>query len=307
MADLKNDFSWSPSRNNTFQDCARRYYYQYYLSWGGWNARAEKRSRRAYVLKNLKSRQMWAGTKVHAAIERCLNNLVRGIKILPPEESIEITLEEMRREFASSRDGRYLEDPKREPGLVEHHYKENIPASAWRDNADLVRRCLGRFYTLPLFDHLRTMPKENFIEIERLTSFEFEGTKIWVVLDLFYRDGDSKVIVDWKTGKAGDRPAPLQLATYAMYAQKVHGFKVADLRGCEVNLQHGVDLAYDVSESEAEHTKATLRGCIKDMKSLLVDEINNVPIAEEGFALARDESSCRFCNFKEICPKFAKN
>ena len=33
MADLVNEFSWSRSRDATFQDCRRKYYLHYYGSW----------------------------------------------------------------------------------------------------------------------------------------------------------------------------------------------------------------------------------------------------------------------------------
>ena len=69
MAELANDFSWSKSRNGVFDECKRRYFYQYYGSWGGWDATAPAEVRRLYVLKQLASRQMWAGRLVHDAIE----------------------------------------------------------------------------------------------------------------------------------------------------------------------------------------------------------------------------------------------
>ena len=40
MADLVNEFSWSRSRDHTFQDCRRKYFYHYYGAWGGWDASA---------------------------------------------------------------------------------------------------------------------------------------------------------------------------------------------------------------------------------------------------------------------------
>ena len=40
MAELTNEFSWSRSRDGTFQDCRRRYFYHYYGAWGGWEAAA---------------------------------------------------------------------------------------------------------------------------------------------------------------------------------------------------------------------------------------------------------------------------
>ena len=73
MAELANEFSWSRSRDNTFQDCRRRYFYHYYGAWGGWDAAAGEEVRRLYILKQLASRQMWAGRIVHDAIEMILH------------------------------------------------------------------------------------------------------------------------------------------------------------------------------------------------------------------------------------------
>src|SRR5829696_2054878 len=67
VADLTNDFSWSRSRDGCFDDCKRRYYYQYYGSWGGWAIDAPPDVRRIYILKQLATRQMWAGRIVHDA------------------------------------------------------------------------------------------------------------------------------------------------------------------------------------------------------------------------------------------------
>jgi len=72
VPDLTNDFSWSRSRDNVFSECKRRYFYHYYGAWGGWEAGATEEVRRLYVLKQLASRQMWAGRVVHDAIEMAL-------------------------------------------------------------------------------------------------------------------------------------------------------------------------------------------------------------------------------------------
>ena len=75
MAELKNEFSWSKSRDAAFRECLRRYFFQYYGAWGGWYNDAEPRTRKLYVLKQLKNRAMWAGEKVHDCIERGLQNV----------------------------------------------------------------------------------------------------------------------------------------------------------------------------------------------------------------------------------------
>ena len=45
MTDLVNEFSWSRTRDNCFKECRRRYYFQYYGSWGGWDAEADPLAR----------------------------------------------------------------------------------------------------------------------------------------------------------------------------------------------------------------------------------------------------------------------
>ena len=78
MAELTNDFSWSRSRDSTFHECRRRYFYQYYGAWGGWEEGAPVERRRLYILKQLATRQMWAGRTVHEAVEMALHVFREG-------------------------------------------------------------------------------------------------------------------------------------------------------------------------------------------------------------------------------------
>src|SRR4030095_10012724 len=120
MADLANEFSWSRSRDNAFQDCRRRYFYHYYGAWGGWDAAAGDEVRRLYILKQLAARQMWAGRVVHDAIEMILHAFAEG-RDLPVEPFIADVVERMRGEWRSSKAGRYRESPKT-VALFEHEY-----------------------------------------------------------------------------------------------------------------------------------------------------------------------------------------
>ncbi|OLC33761.1 MAG: hypothetical protein AUH81_13305 [Candidatus Rokubacteria bacterium 13_1_40CM_4_69_5] len=105
MADLVNEFSWSRSRDGTFQDCRRKYFYHYYASWGGWEATASEEVRRLYILKQLMSRQQWAGRVVHDAIELALQGLRNG-RTVPVEPFIADVIERMRGEWRSSKAAR---------------------------------------------------------------------------------------------------------------------------------------------------------------------------------------------------------
>ena len=51
---LENRLTWSKSRAETFGWCLRKYWWNYYGSWGGWKADSPKETREAYVLKSLR-------------------------------------------------------------------------------------------------------------------------------------------------------------------------------------------------------------------------------------------------------------
>ena len=80
MGKLINRFSWSPSRDRLYRNCARAYYFNYYGSWGGWERDAPAPARLAYRLKQMTNLPMFAGTVVHDVIKGSIAR-IRGGKI----------------------------------------------------------------------------------------------------------------------------------------------------------------------------------------------------------------------------------
>jgi hypothetical protein len=126
MSTFKNKFSWSISRDRVFKTCPRQYYFNYYGYWGGWDLNAPERTRQIYILKQLKNRHMWSGSKVHDFIKQTLTNLRRGITVPNVDQIVDIALNQMRKELISSREKRYLTHPKT-CALFEHEYE--VPVS----------------------------------------------------------------------------------------------------------------------------------------------------------------------------------
>src|SRR5262249_22291539 len=172
VRDLLTEFAWARPRDNAFQECRRRYYYQYYGAWGGWAADADPAARALYVLKQLGTRQMWAGRLVHEAVERSLLALRDGHG-LSESSLIEDTVRQMREEWKGSRDGVYRESPRR-TGLFEHEYRVSIRASEWQALRDHVIRCLRNFHRLPLVAEIKRTPVHRWILIEDVGSFGWE-------------------------------------------------------------------------------------------------------------------------------------
>jgi hypothetical protein len=307
MAVLVNAFSWSRSRDSVFQECRRRYYYQYYGAWGGWDVATDPVTRRLYVLKQLGTRQMWAGRLVHEAIERALLALRDGYA-LSEASLVENTVRQMRSEWKGSRQGVYRDSPKR-AGLFEHEYGVPIRDGEWQALRDHLVRCLRRFHRLPILAEIKQTPTERWILIEDIASFTFEGTTIFAAPDFGYWNGADRLqLVDWKTGGTGGESASLQLGGYALYAREVLGVDLDRVDLLEVNLREGRATSHPWDAASLDRVQAHIRLSVRGMQAYLRDPARNLA-EEEEFEKTEDLRICRWCNFRGVCrpelPPFA--
>ena len=301
MSTFKNEFSWSISRDRVFQTCPRQYYYNYYGYWGGWENAAPERTRQIYILKQLQNRYMWAGAKVHDCINHTLTNLQRGISVLDFNQIVEITLNQMREEFRSSREKRYLTHPKT-CALFEHEYEVPISDADWKNTADNVVQCLRNFYASETFAMLKELPQQMWLEVEDFSSFNLDSTKIWAVLDCSFRTKNGEItIIDWKTGRKMSEDVSMQLYCYAMYAMEKWGVDPQKMKLIEYNLLANQGVEFSVSGAEIENTKTYITGSIADMRSMLVDVDYNVPKEEKAFQKVEDDWIRSSSNFKKVC------
>ena len=300
MADLVNTFSWSRSRDGMFQECRRKYFYHYYGAWGGWEADAPAEVRRLYVLKQLTSRQGWAGRVVHEAVEMTLKALHAG-RALPESWLLEETLRRMRKEWRFSKEGRYRERPKADVALFEHEYGVEIAPRTWQVLRDHVLRCLRNFHRLPLFGAIRETPRDRWILIEDVRAFDFEGTPVYAAPDFgYWTTADRLALVDWKTGSPDPEETAVQLACYALYAQDILEVPPSLVDLLEVNLREGVVTVHPWDEARLDAIRERLRLSIRGMKAWLRDPAAN-RAALEDFERTEDLRICRWCNFKAVC------
>ena len=299
MADLSNEFSWSRSRDATFQDCRRKYYLHYYGAWGGWAADAAADVRLLYVLKQLASRQMWGGRVVHDAIEMALHVYQQG-RDVPVEPFVADVIERMRGEWRSSRAGRYRDSPKT-LALFEHEYAVDLKPEVWQALSRNVSTCLRNFFRLPLLAEVRKTAPEHW-SIEHWSKvFDFEGTPVWSAPDFgFWNDAGRLTLVDWKTGASDADATAFQLGCYALYAREVLGVPAAQVVLLEVNLREPTvtPLAWDDGRLEA--IREQLRLSIRSMRAYLAEPAANVARLED-FERTEELRICRWCNFRRVC------
>ena len=301
MVDFKNEFSWSFSRYNTFKECRRKYYYQYYGYWGGWSKNADETARKLYVLKHLQNRWMWKGASVHHEIERILKELAATKRLYPLEKSLTRITEMRREEFRSSRDRRYWDKDgslKRETALFEHEYGVDVEDKAWVETNEEVKNCIVNFYNSDTLAALTQLNKEDFLYVEDLIEFKLQGEKIFVKLDLAYREDDKIKIVDWKTGESDSDE--LQLAVYVIYILESEKAPPENLYATEYNLRANKKRTHQFSTQDIIEAKKLISNGIEEMKRLLRDPVENTADMAD-FQRTEDSWKCEGCNFKGIC------
>ncbi|MEQ9618591.1 MAG: PD-(D/E)XK nuclease family protein [Deltaproteobacteria bacterium] len=304
MADFKNEFSWSNSRQALFKECKRAYYYNYYGSWGGWERdKADRVTRTLYVLKNLQNRWQWKGSMVHHEIERILKELVSTGNLAPLAKSIERATELMRKGFRSSRDGLYRQKDgslRNETALFEHEYNTETPDEIWKKIHDEVVLCLESFYRSEVLDRVKNLPKEKILSVESMTaaSLSFSPEIIFVKLDLAYEIEDRVEIVDWKTGSGeGEK---LQFQVYTIFANEELEVPLEQISLIEYNLLGDRPLTHRFSVDELRDGMGYINNSIAEMKSYLAEPNENVAVMTD-FPRTDDDRICESCNFKKIC------
>ena len=310
MAELKNVFTWSASRNGTNRYCPRQYWWNYYGSWGGWSYDAPQPAREAYMLKNLANRWTWPGTVVHEAIEKILRRLQEaatqpqlsfdsGVDI---ETEVEAATVHMREQWTESRAGHYRRRPKKQFGLAEHEYDVHLSKEEWKAVNGKVRDSLRAFLTSDLFARIQTLDPKTWLPIETLDRFDFEGTNIWAVLDFAYRGpGGAVEIFDWKTGRVTPEANRLQLGCYALYVAAKHDADPTQVKTHLVYLGKDIqEFSFSMNEKELFDTRGEIRASIAGMRTRLFDKENNVA-RKEDFPLTDDLEKCSICAYRRLC------
>ena len=307
MALLENIFSWSKSRDEQFKDCQRKYFYDKYASWGGWDKTSPQDIRLAYILKNIKNRWAWKGESVHHVIEEVLKSYRSG-KPVALEATLARLTEVMRANFRSSKAKKYYEDPKKNIGLFEHEYNKPVTDETWKKIHDEAAACIKNFYESGFFKELSADDKRTWLIIEDLEEFDFEGAKIYVKLDFARKKNDLIEIYDWKTGKDENADVTVQMGAYAAYAMKKWGLPLSSIRAYVFNLSNPPAVAKEqpLTEGLMESTQQFMRESISGMKKLLLDAKRNIPLPRENFKYTENTRFCDSCNFYKICEKYQK-
>ncbi len=303
MTDLKNEFSWSPSRDKAYADCPRAYWYRHYGSWGGWERKAPAEARLAYRLKKITSLAAWAGNVVHAVIEQTLQRLARNAdKGVPAfEELRELSRQILIKQWFESEDRAWEEKPKRFCNLLEHYYGHEITREKRNQIRDKVFRCLQAWHRSEVLREIMEQ-RGSWEYLEDLISINICGVKVYVKPDFALRNDGRLIIYDWKTGK--QRPEDdLQVTIYALLGQQF--FNCSNTEVVLFYLDGGQVVRRTPSREEKNDAMEHIRASAGRLLMLAGDTENSVP--KERCPM-RVTSRCeKWCEYYELCrPEIAE-
>jgi len=306
MKKLKSELTWSFSRSRLFNECRRAYFYHYYASWGGWEANANQFCRKAYILKNVRNIDAWIGDIVHQVIKWILESkvgddstLFKESKDIPYEKAIKTAKNMLTKTWEQSRSQQWKVNIKRNLNLFQHYYNQELTRDQLKIKLEKVTKSIRNFYNSGLLDKISKLGVDNFLSIDELDSFDFEGTKIFAIPDFALRDGNQCLLYDWKTGKRNEKDVS-QLSCYVLYAMNKWQMAENEIKIVPVYLAQDEFLPSAVEAIASEEIKKYIRQSIEEMKSILVDiktnksEISNCPKTDQLWR-------CQKCKFQEIC------
>ena len=301
---------WSFSTDRDFRRCQRQFFFKHiaasHASTEGWR-------REAFILRQLKTLDLWRGTVIHEGVQHYVVPALRKGNPLNWKDLTEQTLRRAERQLAFSADRRY-----REPGiakgkqenfcaLVPHETGQGISAQEFEGVCQEVRIAFGRLAEMS--DLWTELLGRKDCHPEKQLWVKFDDASIMVQLDLvFERQQGRPTIIDWKSYEiGGDTDARLQTALYgwALWRSNFYAINAPaniDLLECQV--MDGVVIKHECSQEVFDEVEDYIYRSLHRIFSLCRSKkLSEAKL--EDFAFTDNPNNCEHCVFRGLCVETA--
>lgn len=303
------ELTWSISKMDVFNSCKRKYFYDYYASHLGWSDDASELSKEVYKLKKLSNKDMCAGNLIHEKARDLIDAIVLNpTSILTPtclEKHVNVAIYQFRNSCVQSNSfgANWTPKVKGFSMLQEYFYNDKINKIEGEEIKSLISKCICNVALSTTYDDIQSNCLGVIINGNGdFTSFEFEGVKVFAVLDLLYQNTNSKyVVVDWKTGKEDKKKHRYQMLVYARYVSEVYGIDMKDIVCRLEYISCGTFTEYTFTNDDLNELYDVIESGISIFKESLDDDELNIPKDISYFKQTNDTSICSGCKYKGIC------
>ncbi|MBV8172143.1 MAG: PD-(D/E)XK nuclease family protein [Candidatus Eremiobacteraeota bacterium] len=307
MSDIKNEFAYSWSRADAFYQCPRRFYWQHYGSWNGWEDDAPANARLAYRLKHIQSLAMLIGEIFHAVVGRALRERPERPSSVPAAALHDSAERIFYEQLAASRAKSWRTNPKYNANLFEDYYSGGLTARESQEGLVALHKCIDGFAADGFGRRAFGVERARLKMIDDPANFDqkralIEGVIVYAPPDLVVegKDGTSLHIVDWKTGRHRDASV-VQLAVYGLVVSELRGVPISRLSAHLVYVGHGQHDECAQLSSGIEEAKRKIDAFVHDVQERLTDVERNVAGDIERFPMTTSVFKCRSCKFRELC------
>lgn len=312
---IVHELSWSASRGRNFEECRRRYFWDYYGSWRGWEARASEARRSSYLLKKMTRMPMWAGDCLHDALAWWFAEKQRG-HVASAREVEEHALGRLREGYRQSRDGEWKRRPSKLTHLAEHHYGEaeidegtGAAGEYGKRYVERIRAGIACFFESDELVRVREAASADYLACEEMGTIELFGVRVFAIPDFAFRDSgagsDEVWIYDWKSGRPRDEDV-FQLSLYVHYAAQRWGVDPGAVRCVDAYLPDRDFRELRFSPADLEGTLAQVESSVERMRAMHFDA-DREEGEREAFPMISEEQGaarvCGRCNYRELCSR----
>jgi len=308
---LVNEFSWSFSRQNTFFECEKKYWYTYYGSWEGWprtpydkRASIDPLAAYLYSQKQIQPLVCFVGSCVHKVIEETLKNpFQKPSKTAFCNRGVEL----FEKGIQETKEGQWKKAPKKFCNLYEFAFfdpqiaAEPLSKEKEEESKEKIITCLSNWISSPVGEMVFS-ERAKIVSVEELQFFYIEGFKILVVIDcaLCWKGvKDTYILFDWKTGKETEQTKE-QLLSYALFAHKALKVPYEDIILSPYYLfqnqyrKIGKGQEIDVQDDELIRLEEKIVTNCRKMTEKPTDDPQHFPYTTKRY-------SCSSCSFKNLC------
>ena len=304
---MSDTIKWSFSADRCARRCQRLYFLQHVAAWH--NARDPIR-REGFLLKQVKTLELWTGSLVHRGIELFVVPSFQTNRPVDWQKAIDETLVMASRQFEFSKARRYREEKmsKAKAGddycaLLGHETDKGVSPSEFARVQVTIERAFRNFSEMEGLLAEISGRGRYWPELE--VRLAYDAARIEVRIDLlFFREYGKSTIVDWKVSESlGASDADLQTALYGWALCQHPSWGVTKAEDCElleVQLLTKTVMRHRATQETFDRLENRIYRSVNTIKSLRGSE--KYDLADlENYDFAENPNSCVFCSHRSLC------
>lgn len=301
---------WSFSADKCFRRCQRQYFLQYLAAW---HSTKDPLRREAFLLKQVKTPELWHGNLIHRGIELHVVPALQAHRAIDWTAAIQQTCDMAKRQFAFSAARRFREGgSKGQAGddycaLSVHNSDGETGVAVLEKALETVRTAITNFSEMR--ELLAELEGRQAYWPELKVRVDYDAAAIEAHIDLmFFKEFGKPTIVDWKISESeGGGDVDLQTALYAWALCRHPKWRVERGEDCElleVQLLRKTVLRHRADEATFDRLEDRIYRGLDRMTALTQGEKYSAAMLQR-FDFAANPNSCHFCSMLALCKSLA--